>query len=331
MKYFIPRLCSLALLCVASITWAAETNLPAPMQDQKVEKQVDLKIPKPDSHIKKVDPKTVKLESRVQKVEPKNDPKEVKPDSRIRIVDYKRDEVVTIYGYFGFVTLVELEADEEIDADASSIGFVGPWEVKPLRNKFTIKPRWEEKTKGVDGKEAAVPFPANVDSNLLIVTDKRSYLFTLKCVSRCVASSVEAKGMTYLLRFRFPDPKFAGSDDLAENKRNYRYSAQSMPGTEGDDPASVWDDSTFTYLRFYKLQEIPAVFVVNPDGTESVVDTSVQQGDTIVVPRVVKTLILRKGEKYATLIIKEDMPERTFGANNGTVVPGAVKEVRKPK
>lgn len=317
MKYFIRRLCSLALMCVASVSWAADTDSPSQKQPQKVDQ--------------KVNPKAVKPDARISKTEPKIDPKEVKPDSRIRVLDYKRDEVVTIYGYFGFVTLVELDPDEEIDPDASSVGFVGPWEVKPLRNRFTIKPRWEQKMKGLDGKEVEVPFPANVDSNLLIVTDKRSYLFTLKCVSRCIANSVEAKGMTYLLRFRYPDPKFAGSEDLAENKRNYRYSAQSMPGTEGDDPASVWDNGTFTYLRFYKLQEIPAVFVINPDGTESVVDTSVQHGDTIVVPRVQKTLMLRKGDKYATLITREDPLERTFGANNGTVVPGGVKEVRKPK
>lgn len=294
MKHFIRCMLACALICVMGTVFAVDTPTAA-------------------------------------KPAPKVDPKVKKPDSRIRTVTYVRDEIVTIYGYFGFDTYVELDPDEEIDEDASSLGFIGPWKIKALRNKFKVKPFWEKKEKGPDGSETLAPFPTNVESNLTIVTDKRVYLFTLTCRNRCVAATSEANGMTYLLRFRYPDPRFVGSEDVNENRRNYLYSAQSMPGTEGEDPAYVWDNGLFTYLRYYKLQEIPAVFIVNQDGTESVVDTNVQHGDTIVIPRVVPKLILRKGEKYATFIIREGMLDRLFGPNTGTVVPGMMKDTRKPK
>ena len=295
MRNFISRTLMFVLVCTVGVVFAAEVATPS------------------------------------SKSAPRIDPRAPKIDPRIRTIDYVRDEIVVINGYFGFDTYVELDPDEEIDEDASSLGFIGPWKIKALRNKFKLKPFWEKKEKGSDGNETLAPFPSNVESNLTIVTDKRMYLFTLKCKNRCIASSSEVKGMTYLLRFRFPDPRFIGSDDPNEKRRNYLYSAQSMLGTEGDDPVYVWDNGIFTYLRFYKLQEIPAVFIVNQDGTESVVDTSVQHGDTIVIPRVVQKLILRKGEKYATFIMKEDMLDRTFGPNTGTVVPGMVKKTRKPK
>lgn len=254
-------------------------------------------------------------------------PPPLKSDPRIRIENYQRDKIVTLYGYFGFVTVVELEGDEEIDEKSSSLGFIGPWEVRQLGNKFTVKPKWDMKTKGLDGKEVEVPFPLNVDSNAVIITNKRTYLFTLKCANRCVAASAEAKGMTYVLRFNFPN----GNSDVPR-VRNYRYTAQSMQNTEGDDPAEVYDDGTFTFLRFYKQQELPVVFIWNADDTESSVDTSVQHGDTIVIPRVLMRFVLRKGMAYATVIRREDPLERTLPVSYpGTTVPGMEKEVRKPK
>src|SRR6201999_3989114 len=59
-------------------------------------------------------------------------------------------------------------------------------------------------------------------------------------------------------------------------------------------PTLVFDDGRFTYLRFPGNREIPAVFHVLGDGSETLVNTRMED-DLLVVDRVARHLMLRAG------------------------------------
>ena len=59
-------------------------------------------------------------------------------------------------------------------------------------------------------------------------------------------------------------------------------------------PIAASDDGVHTRLRFGSRSEQPAIFVHNDDGSESLLNFSMQSGD-VIVHRVVRELILRRG------------------------------------
>jgi hypothetical protein len=65
-------------------------------------------------------------------------------------------------------------------------------------------------------------------------------------------------------------------------------------------PRRVFDDGVRTTIEFDDRQELPAVFVRNPDGSESLVNFTVV-GIGLIVHRVVDQLILRRGSLTACL------------------------------
>ncbi len=66
-------------------------------------------------------------------------------------------------------------------------------------------------------------------------------------------------------------------------------------------PAAAWDDGVQTTLVFGAHTELPAVFAVNEDGSESLVNFDVQAG-RIVVQRVARRLIVRRGKLAGCIV-----------------------------
>ncbi|MFX7709184.1 TrbG/VirB9 family P-type conjugative transfer protein, partial [Acinetobacter baumannii] len=50
--------------------------------------------------------------------------------------------------------------------------------------------------------------------------------------------------------------------------KNWSYSVQ---GSASVTPDAAWDDGKFTYFRFVGTREMPAIFLVNEDGSERLV------------------------------------------------------------
>jgi type IV secretion system protein VirB9 len=61
---------------------------------------------------------------------------------------------------------------------------------------------------------------------------------------------------------------------------------------------SMHDNGRQTFMLFSAANPLPAVFVVEPDGTESLVDYHVED-DTMVLHRVVSRVMLRRGALVA--------------------------------
>ena len=84
-------------------------------------------------------------------------------------------------------------------------------------------------------------------------------------------------------------------------------------------PIAASDDGVHTRLRFAAQRELPAIFVRNDDGSESLLNFSMDAGD-VVVHRVAHQFILRRG-KLAGCIVNQGFTGGGHALDSGTVTP----------
>lgn len=211
-------------------------------------------------------------------------------DARIQTVRFTGDNVIRIAAAEGIVTTIELSKKEEIKDFA--MGDRDAWHAAITGNLFVMKPK-----------------DVKADTNLTIFTNRRSYLFQLKTTSRT------ARDVAYWVRLQYPEQDASTPEALAQAKReaegkqmnadlkasgyegvlNYDYW---IVGPQELQPLSMHDNGRQTFLLFSAANPLPAAFVIEPDGTESLVDYHVEE-DTMVLHRVVQRIILRRGALVA--------------------------------
>lgn len=214
-------------------------------------------------------------------------PEAGRKDTRIRFAVYDPYDVVTIYTRIGLETHVVLDPDEKI-VDMTG-GDVEAWGVatKLARNGVFLKP--------------AGDLP---DTNLHVVTNKRTYSFDLKLARR---SKGEVGFMTVF--FMYPGSERAAdaaTKEVAEVRKlldagspatNRRYSVQ---GSGELAPIEAWDDGTTTFLRFRARARIPAVYAATEEGESGgqIASTTVKD-DLVQVHGVRRKIVLRAGRTVA--------------------------------
>ena len=109
----------------------------------------------------------------------------------------------------------------------------------------------------------------------------------------------------------------------APGSRNYDYWYCGNPSLK---PTAAWDDGVQTTLVFGAHTELPAVFALNEDGSESLVNFDVQ-GGRIVVERVAHRLIVRRGKLTGCIV------DRAFAGggerlSSGTIAPNVRRVTR---
>ena len=244
-------------------------------------------------------------------------PKGAAYDKRIQYVNYNPDNVVVIRAEIGRAVLVQLAQDERVEGENKAIvaGNTGAWKLKTSGNNIFFKPTTE-----------------TPETNLLISTNKRTYAFDLRMAGR-------KQPPTYILRFRYPEEaarlRQAEAQKRQEARRlaamhsngrqalsgaNYNYWAY---GEKTLAPSGMWDDGRFTYLKFDDAREMPTVFKVSPDGTESTVNTHMEQ-DTLVVHDTFALYYLRLGKKVLGVENRSYDSKGKFNYR-GTTVAGAVR------
>lgn len=241
-------------------------------------------------------------------------PKSLPSDTRIKVVTYDPNNVVKIVGHFGYQTFIVLGPGEEVmdlgggDTEAWDIG------VATNGNSIFIKPK--------------APDPA---TNLTVVTNKRHYNFDL------VAYPRNSKDKYYMVRFRYPDEEARAraakggkarteallSTATGTKPHNLNYWVQ---GADSLTPNAAWDDGVFTYIRFAANREFPAVFYAIEDDEESLVNTHIE-GDLLVVERIAKKLVLRKGNLVAC-IFNESYDPNGIALPTGTVSQDVQRVIR---
>jgi len=242
-------------------------------------------------------------------------PKSGPSDPRIKVVDYDPWAVVKITGVFRTATQILLGPDETILHVA--VGDATGWDVAAEKNILFVKPK-----------------AARAPTNLIVTTSRgsetRNYTFELS--TRAGSSARNTPDTVFGLRFRYPqDEKAAATSALTaqaaalerrivelkldravvEGRRNLNYGVQ---GATALQPSEVSDNGRFTVMRFPGDQQVPAIYQVEPSGTESLIPFDVR-GEFVVVHAVVQQLRLRRGRDVLCIYNQAFEP---YGVNPGT-------------
>ncbi|MBG6246655.1 conjugal transfer protein (plasmid) [Candidatus Symbiopectobacterium sp. 'North America'] len=202
-------------------------------------------------------------------------------DSRVQVAMYSPDQVYRIYTMKERPTAIQLQPGETINTDLGIFvpGKTNEWLIGSNKagGMLIIKP----------SKYALDP-----DTNVLVNTNFRTYLFELKITDKPAQ-------MTYLLRFNYPQPVKVGEtpfkglninvnpcDGPAIN-RKYR-----KRGDVALSPSEIWDNGTFTCFRFPTNAPRPVIYQLLPDGTETRVNDH-KVNDIVVVHSVSREFRLR--------------------------------------
>lgn len=211
---------------------------------------------------------------------------------------YVDGAIYSIRTGLGIATTIELDpADPVLDFNP---GFAGGWEIVRRDHLFYIKP------KNVD-----------VDTNLLIRTQRRSYIFELQVVATDwrKLDEVRRKGVQYRVIFDYEE----GAPPLAEESAevpeppvervkpmHYDYDVSTKTKRDWLVPTNVHDDGSFTYIRLPNPGNIPSgnwptVYARNARHEEDFVVNSNIEADTIVVHGIYPFLVLRHGKETVGL------------------------------
>jgi len=251
-------------------------------------------------------------------------------DKRIRFVNYNASDVVKVVGRYRASTQIEFDPHEEIAHVA--IGDSVAWEVAPAKNILFLKPR--EK---------------NPPTNLQVVTirysgERRVYQFELQATE----GDVRQADSYFVVRFRYPHDmetrrkaEAAAKAATADRKRadetlslhqdygarNYQYSAQ---GSRALQPDMIYDDGKVTTMRFAGNREIPAIYMVQSDGKETLIPWDARRsGEVVVIHGTAREFRLRRGGDVICIFNEAYDP---VGVNPGTgTTSPSVERVVKPK
>ncbi len=207
-------------------------------------------------------------------------------DPRIHVVDYDPEAVVELKAALGFQLAIEFDPAERIENVA--IGDALGWQVTPNRraNLLFLKPQ-----------------RAGPDTNMTVVTTLRTYNFQLSALRARGAS----RSVPFTVRFLYPAPAVAfiapppPPPPPQERNRNYSYQ-----GSTKTLPARMFDDGESTFFAFKSQEDLPAIYAVDPDGKEAVVNSHERDG-LVVVDRIARGFVLRRGSEV-TRIFNDAFP-----------------------
>jgi len=234
-------------------------------------------------------------------------------DPRIRTAIYNPDEVYRLYGAVGY--LIELIfADDEVFTGRAG-GDLDALAIDGYANQVQIKPK------------APV-----VATNLVIYTNRRAYRFEYSASNRPVDRF--SSDAMYAVRFVYPpeplkteaadtqvrvDAELARAGSVRPRNLDYWYC-----GRTALKPIAVSDDGVHTRLTFSARSELPAIFVRNDDGSESLLNFSMEEGD-VVIHRVARQFILRRG-RVTGCIVNKGFIGTGARLPSGTVSPEVQRE-----
>ncbi len=240
-------------------------------------------------------------------------PKSSPYDSRVKAVVYNDKDVVEIDAVLGIATHIVLEEDETVVTHA--FGDSESYDFEAEQNHIFVKPKAE-----------------GADTNLVVVTGKRSYKFKL------VFKADTREGATYELLFRHLDTKAketrAASEKIEIERGFQKVVARNLDYTMSGDldiaPVNAWDDGRATFFKFQGNVDLPAIYAVDADGAESVVAraTAGSTNDIAVMPKVSPKWMIRLGDR-ALAIFNESYDATGVATATGTASPFVTRRVVK--
>lgn len=260
-------------------------------------------------------------------------------DARVRVVEYHSRQVVRVTAFFGVSTHIQFGEDEVIKDVA--VGDDAAWKIVPRGRNLFIK-----------------PVAKQADTNVTVLTDRRVYHFTFVVNQRAEKdpNAWADPSLVYSLSFVYPDDEAARGRTMAALQATQEQQRQAaererqavesirtqlsdaariggnwdywVSGSDEIAPTAARDDGRFIYLTFSLNRDMPAIYTVDEAGNEALVQTHVQDGNTIAVQRMARRLMLRKGSAVAMVINKSWNPNGGSDNRSGTIAPG-VERVTK--
>ncbi len=236
-------------------------------------------------------------------------------DSRIRSATYSPDEVYRLYGFVGYAIELIFEDGESFagnaggDLEAITFGWHD--------NHMILKPK-----------------AVNVGTNLVVYTNRRAYRFEYSASAK--KPDPRTDQVMFAVRFNYPPqyatkPSAGGATDreleagASGRPKNYDYWFCGSPSIK---PVAAFDVGVHTRITFGAKAELPALFVRNDDGTESLLNFSIENGD-VVVHRVAGRFILRRGQ-LTGCIVNKGFSGGGERLKSGTVAPDVQRDRKEP-
>jgi type IV secretion system protein VirB9 len=240
-------------------------------------------------------------------------------DTRIRFAIYSPDQVYHLYAFVGYDVRLEFGRDERfVSIDGGDLDALT---YSARQNVVSLKPRAE-----------------GAEMNLAITTTAHTYYFEYSALVGRPDTATAA--VMYVVRFRYPpepddahakertaqkiDAALAGASRDRPQNRDYWYC-----GALSLKPTAASDDGVQTRLTFAPRAELPAIFVRNADGTESLVNFTVNEGD-LVIHRVAPRFIVRRG-KLAGCIVNKGFAGGSARLDTDTVSPEVERQAKVPR
>lgn len=264
-------------------------------------------------------------------------PKPSPYDKRVQTVDYNPDDVVEINTKSGVSTQILFSEGESIINEKAVTGFLDGWQLIPQGNSLFIKAIGIQ-SKDSEGKDIFVePVPGTWNTNVLVSTNRRVYVFDLKLYHN-------SPKVAFLIKFSYPEDEMRRA--LAEEARKQRevnmdktpvvanasYTMKARRRSKNITPSNVFDDGEFTYFTFPGNKDIPAIFHVNENKEESIVNSHIdpKMPGTVVVHRIGRQFYLRYGDAVVA-VYNEAFDEVGKLNTAGTTVTGVKREVKGHK
>jgi len=240
-------------------------------------------------------------------------------DARIRVATYSPNEVYRLYAFVGFDIRLEFARDERfVSIDGGDLDAIT---YSARANVVSLKPRAE-----------------GAEMNLAITTTRHTYYFEYSAIAGRPDGAVVP--VMYVIRFRYPpEPDDAHAQERtaeridaaldrasAERPHNRDYWYCGAPSLK---PIAASDDGVHTRLTFPARAELPAIFVRAADGSESLVNFTVEAGD-IVIHRVAARFIVRRG-RLAGCIVNKAFAGNSVRLDTDTVSPEVEREAKVPR
>ena len=234
-------------------------------------------------------------------------------DARVRVVDYSAGQVYRLQGFVGYALHLEFAPGETFEGLGA--GDIDAISVVASSNHLFIKPKLPR-----------------VSTNLTLLTTQRTYHIDYTVTGRRAEGS--GGEMIYSLRFQYPKEEAQRSASAArqrgltdalhsEGPRNDRYDYCGPPALK---PLAAFDDGVATHLRFAPRADLPAVFVRQVDGSEGLVNFTVE-GEEIILHRVAQAFVLRRG-KLSGCVVNQAFDGGSEALTSGTVTSEVTRSDR---
>ena len=188
-------------------------------------------------------------------------------DPRIQLVPFSAGAVVTLAVDPGYAAVVSLGSEERVESIV--VGDSATWQVTASKR----------------GDDVVVkPLAGATATNMVIATADRHFVFQLQPAS--------GGGSPYVLRFVYPDATPAHAVPVAP------LTPFGFRGQRTLFPAAMSDDGVRTTITWRKDVALPAVFAVEKDGREAIVNGRMVDG-SFVVERIAAQFLFRLGKASA--------------------------------